>query len=61
LGQIRAIPIAEEAQLDNSHDYQIGIRARLDLDSLPAPLRPIAYISPSWRMSSGWYQWTLTP
>ncbi len=61
LGRIREIPIAEAAQLDSSRDYRVGIRARLDLDSLPAPLRPIAYISPSWRMSSGWYQWTLTP
>jgi Domain of unknown function (DUF4390) len=61
LGRIREIPIAEEAQFDSSRDFRVGIRARLDLDSLPAPLRPIAYISPSWRMSSGWYQWTLTP
>jgi Domain of unknown function (DUF4390) len=61
LGHIREIPIAEEAQFGSSHDFRVGIRARLDLDSLPAPLRPIAYISPSWRMSSGWYQWTLIP
>jgi len=61
LGRIRELPIAEETQLDTSLDYRIGIRARLDLGSLPAPLRPIAYISPSWRMSSGWYQWTFTP
>ena len=61
LGRIREIPIAEETQLDTALDYRFGIRARLDLESLPPPLRPIAYISPSWRMSSGWYQWTLTP
>ncbi len=61
LGQIREIPIAEKHQIDRSLDYRIGIRVRLDLESLPAPLRPIAYLSPSWRMSSGWYQWTLTP
>ncbi|HJP34749.1 MAG TPA: DUF4390 domain-containing protein, partial [Gammaproteobacteria bacterium] len=61
LGRIREIPIAENSQIDSSLDYQVGIRARLDLESLPAPLRPLAYISPSWRMSSGWYQWTLDP
>lgn len=61
LGQIRAVPIADEAAFDNAYDYRVGLRARLDLESLPSPLRPIAYISPSWRMSSGWYQWTLTP
>ena len=61
LGRIREIPIAEEKDFDKSSDYRISLRARLDLKSLPGPLRPIAYISPSWRMSSGWYQWTLTP
>ncbi len=61
LGRICEIPIAEETDFDSSSDYRIALRARLDLESLPGPLRPIAYISPSWRMSSGWYQWTLTP
>lgn len=34
------------------------LRLRLDIEALPAPLRPIAYVSPSWRVSSGWYEWT---
>ena len=61
LGRIRAAPIAERSAFDSASEFRIGLRARLDLESLPGPLRPIAYISPSWRMSSGWYQWTLTP
>ena len=60
LGNIREIPIAEQSILDATIDYRIGLRARLDLASLPAPIRPIAYISPSWRMSSRWYQWIFT-
>jgi len=60
LGRIREIPIAEVATLESENEYQIEIRARLDLESLPAPLRPLAYISPSWRMSSGWYEWKIT-
>ncbi|MFT4563403.1 MAG: hypothetical protein ACI9BW_003157 [Gammaproteobacteria bacterium] len=59
LGNIRGVPIADQANFDPASDYRIGIRARLDLESLPAPIRPIAYISPGWRMSSGWFQWTL--
>ncbi len=61
LGQISKIPIAEQTAFDSEVEYRVGMRARLDLESLPGPLRPIAYISPSWRMSSGWYQWILTP
>lgn len=60
LGRIREIPLAEAALLDDANDYRIEVRARLDLESLPAPLRPLAYISPSWRMSSGWYEWKVT-
>lgn len=60
LGRVRGIPLAEEALLDDTSEYRIELRARLDLESLPAPLRPLAYISPSWRMSSGWYQWKIT-
>lgn len=29
-------------------------RVRLDLQSLPAPLRLVAYFSPEWRIGSGW-------
>ncbi|MDA0824632.1 MAG: DUF4390 domain-containing protein [Proteobacteria bacterium] len=58
LEKIREIPLSNETNFDPACDYRIGVRARLDLESLPGPIRPMAYISPSWRMSSGWYQWT---
>jgi len=59
LGRIRDIPVIEVAELADDSDYEFAIRASLDLDSLPAPLRPIAIVLPGWRMSSGWYQWKL--
>lgn len=59
LGDIHALPIAESASLDARYDYRAKLRARLDIRSLPSPLRPIAYISPAWRMSSKWYNWNL--
>jgi hypothetical protein len=59
LGRFREIPIAEITRLPAEGEYSFALRARLDLESLPAPLRPIAYISPSWRMSSGWHAWKL--
>lgn len=57
LGRIHAVPITPADQLDPNESYRFAVRSRLDLESLPAPLRPIAYISPSWRMSSGWFEW----
>jgi Domain of unknown function (DUF4390) len=37
-----------------------ALRLRLDLESLPAPMIPLAYVSPDWHMSSGWYRWPIT-
>jgi hypothetical protein len=59
LEKIREIPLTNEKNFDPASNYRIGVRTRLDLESLPGPIRPMAYISPSWRMSSGWYQWIL--
>jgi len=44
---------------ETKHSYRLSIRARLDIESLPAPLRLVAYISPAWRLGSGWSQWDL--
>ncbi|MDD5114140.1 MAG: hypothetical protein PHC94_08980 [Methylobacter sp.] len=27
---------------------------------MPLPLRPTAYVSPQWFLSSAWYVWSLT-
>ncbi|MBE9515387.1 MAG: DUF4390 domain-containing protein, partial [Proteobacteria bacterium] len=37
----------------------LDIRARLDIESLPTPLRPVAYTSRSWRLNSGWSSWSV--
>ncbi|MFT5396735.1 MAG: hypothetical protein ACI85N_001940 [Gammaproteobacteria bacterium] len=39
--------------------YLARIRAYLDIESLPPPMRPQAYFSPSWDLSSEWYEWEL--
>jgi len=39
--------------------YIARIRAFLDIESLPPPMRPQAYFSPSWDLSSEWYEWEL--
>ncbi len=57
LGRIRDLPIVERAALDAADSCAIAIRLRLDLNALPAPMIPLAYVSPGWRMSSGWYRW----
>lgn len=57
LGKIRRLPILEAVETDES--LMGRLRARLDIEALPAPLRPVAYLSPDWRLVSEWYTWPL--
>lgn len=44
---------------NTSSSLYMDIRARLDIESLPTPLRPVAYTSRSWRLNSGWSSWSV--
>lgn len=37
--------------------HRISLKVALDIESLPAPLRPVAYTSLAWRLNSGWSTW----
>ena len=55
--EIGPIPVVELSALDSATAYRAQIKASLDIEELPPPLRPIAYVSPGWRLSSKWYRW----
>lgn len=59
LGHISDLPILDKNLLDEDDDYYVRIRTYLDIESLPAPMRPIAYISSQWQLESDWYSWPL--
>ncbi|HZC01817.1 MAG TPA: DUF4390 domain-containing protein, partial [Gammaproteobacteria bacterium] len=61
LGKIEGVPIIEQRLLNPDRSYQARIRARLDIESLPALLQPIAYFSSDWYLSSPWYTWEIKP
>lgn len=56
IGRLRDFPVIDQGLLPASGFGRL--RAELDVDSLPAPLKPLAYLSPSWRLSSDWYRWS---
>ena len=60
LGHVRDLPVIDHNLLDKKHRYDASIRVMLDIESLPAPMRPIAYISSQWQLESDWYTWSLT-
>ncbi len=59
LGKIRDFPLLDEHLLGDGGRYYLRLRALLDIESLPSPLRPWAYLSALWRLKSDWYQWPI--
>ena len=59
LGTISDFPMLDDQLLRDGRRYHLRLRARLDIEALPAPLRPVAYLSSPWRLTSEWYEWPL--
>lgn len=61
LGEIKRAPLVEASSLEPGVAYEVHLKAELDIEELPLPLRPVAYLRPSWQLSTGWTQWPLEP
>ena len=59
LGRIEHLPLIDAAVLDEGRDYDLRLRAVLDVEQLPGPLRLLAFWRRDWSLSSGWYRWQL--
>ena len=60
LGMLESFPMLDEHLLKADASYELKLRARLDIESLPAPLRPVAYLSSFWREKSEWSTWSIS-
>ncbi len=61
LGEIKGWRLVPADRLKRGHGYRITIESWHDIGSLPLPLRPRAYLSPGWHLSSKVYEWRLQP
>ena len=61
LGKIPAFPLIGTEELQAGESYVLSVKAQLDIESLPLPLRPMAYITPSWNLASERKKWRLKP
>lgn len=61
LGEIRNLHLVDGNRLTPDDAYEVQIRAELDIEELPLPLRPMAYLRPAWKLGSSWTKWPLTP
>ena len=59
MGSIINYPFLEVAALEQGNTYIALVRASLNTESLPVPLRLSAYVSSDWQLSSLWYKWTI--
>lgn len=57
VGEIRNFPLTDASSLEINGSLYAQIKSHLNIEALPAPLRPLAYISTDWRLSSPWQTW----
>jgi hypothetical protein len=57
LGSLNEMRFVLEAPPDAADVHVARLRASLDIEALPAPLRPVAYTSLAWHLNSGWGRW----
>jgi hypothetical protein len=59
LGDLRDLQLVGMDRLEKGRDYEVHLNASLDIEELPLPLKPMAYLLPSWKLSTGWTKWPL--
>jgi hypothetical protein len=61
INQLNDFPLIDKSLIEKNETYMVSLQIELDIESLPIPLRPIAYLSSQWRLSSDWYLCPLQP
>jgi hypothetical protein len=59
MGTLNSIDLKIGEPIQSSGRYKLESRVTLDIESLPPPLRPVAYTSLAWHLNSGWSTWTV--
>ncbi len=61
MGRIRDFALIERKRLDLNKEYEVTLEAYLDIEALPLPLRPRAYLSRDWHLSAEPWTWQIRP
>ena len=61
VGDVYDLPLIDANLLKPDQTYQVRMRADLEIESLPTPVRLWAYLGSDWNLQSDWYQWPLQP
>jgi len=59
LGRIQGLPVIDDALLQPGEDYRVRLRAMLQTQQYPAPLRLLLFWRDEWQLKSEWFEWLL--
>jgi Domain of unknown function (DUF4390) len=59
INEVSKMKLFDKNILKKDGDYLARIKTYLNTESLPPPLRPQAYFSSDWNMSSEWLEWKI--
>ena len=59
LGRVQGLPIIDDALLEAGKDYRVRLRAMLNTQQYPAPLRLLFFWRDQWQLQSEWFEWLL--
>lgn len=59
VGRVENLPVVDASLLDDDRRYDVRIRAVLDKNDLPGPLRLFAFMRKDWSIGSEWFEWRL--
>jgi hypothetical protein len=59
LGRVQGLPVIDDALLEAGKDYRVRLRAMLQTQQYPAPLRLLFFWRDQWQLQSEWFEWLL--
>lgn len=59
LGRVQGLPVIDDALLLPDRPYRLRLRAMLNTQQYPAPLRLLFFWRGQWQLQSEWFEWSL--
>ena len=61
IGNVYDLPLIDAKLLEAKQKYVVRMRADIDVEALPTPVRLWAYLGSAWSLKGNWKQWQLQP
>jgi len=59
LGRVQGLPVIDDGLLEADKDHRVRLRAMLNTQQYPAPLRLLFFWRDQWQLQSEWFEWPL--